>query len=239
MALTPTTLQAIITAIRQRTNMENNQFVTDSEITTMANQSLSHLDSILVAKFNDYKINTVILSPNASAQLACPLDFLKLRAVDVQVNASDPDGYLAIKRYNFQQRIRKPYLAAAPSGYGPSSMSYRLQGEFIQLEPIAIASQWSYRVWYTPDYILLVNPTDTLQQYMDSQAWYELAVVDCCAKILAKQDLDASVFLAQKAELVDLITKLSAPNRDAGEPAAMVDTRGWAGGNGSGYGWDW
>jgi hypothetical protein len=76
-----------------------------------------------------------------------------------------------------------------------------------------------------------------LQSYMDSQAWYEYAVVDCAIKVLAKQDLDPATFLQQKAELHELIMKLSAPNRDEGEPSAMVDTRGRPGG--MGYGWDW
>lgn len=239
MALTPTTLATIITGVRARTNMENNQFVTDAELTTEINKSLAQLDMILVSKFDDYKLTSTILSAAAATgYIALPSDFLKLRGVDVQINASDPDGYLEVRKYSFQHRIRKPYLMnSAPAGYSPGAISYRLQGANIAIEPIALATQWSYRIWYTPDYVPLVNTTDTLQSYMDSQAWYEYAVVDCGIKVLAKQDLDPSTFMAQKAELHDMILKLSAPNRDAGEPVAMVDTRG--DGRGAGYGWDW
>ena len=237
MALTPTTLQTIVTAIRQRTNMENNQFVTDSELYGYINNSLSMLDSILKTKFDDYCNSNTVLTANSNGQVSLPLDFFKLRGVDVQVSASDPDGYVEMPRFPFQKRIRKPYLMNNPAGCGPSSLSYRLEGQFIQIEPISLSTQWSYRVWYTPNYILLVNPTDTLQTYMDSQAWYEYAIVDCAIKVLTKQDLDASTFMAQKAELSDHIIKCAAPNRDIGEPAAVTDTRG--AGGGFGYGWDW
>lgn len=239
MATTPTTLATIILVVRRRSNMENNQFVTDAELTTEINNSLSHLDAILVSKFSDYKLkNSILSAASATGYITLPSDFLKLRGVDVQVNANDADGYLEMKEFSFQHRIRKPYLlASAPAGYSPGSVSYRLQDQVIAIEPISLATQWNYRVWYTPDYVPLVNTTDTLQSYMDSQAWYEYAVEDCCAKIAAKQDLDPSTFAMRKNELAELITKLAAPGRSSGEPVAVVDSRGHFGG--SPYGFDW
>lgn len=240
MAVTPTTLATIITGIRNRTNMENNQFVTDPELTTEINKSLSQLDMMLIAKFDDYKLSNTILTVNTSpaGTLTLPTDFLKLRGVDVQLNANDNDGYLPIRRFSFRQRNRKPYLLGTNTGFGPSMIEYRLQGAYVQLEPIQGASQWSYRVWYTPDYVPLVNTTDALQSYMDSQAWYEYAVVDCAIKVLAKQDLDPATFMSQKAELAQLIMKISAPHRDDAEPASVVDTRYYdANGGAWGAGW--
>lgn len=237
MALTPTTLQTILTGVRQRTNMENNQFVTDPELTTEINKSLSQLDMMLVSKFSDYKLTSVILSVTNTNQLALPADFLKLRGVDAQFNAQDPDGYCTLRQFSFQKRNRKPYGYSGPIGFGPYAVEYRLQGQMILLEPAQTAAQWAYRVWYVPDFIPLVLTTDPLQSYMDSQAWYEYAVVDVAIKVLAKQDLDPSVFASQKAELTELILKLSAPNRDAGEPIAIVDTRCWD--NGPPYGEWW
>ena len=229
MAVTATTLASIILAVRQRANMENNQFVTDSELTTMINNSLSQLDMILVSKFSDYKLTDTILTADANGRIALPTDFLKLRGVAVQYSTTDPDGYYTLQSYPFRKRNRKPYGFSGPANYGPYAIDYRLQGTYIQIEPVGLAQNWSYRVWYTPDYTPLVNTTDTLQAYMDSQAWYQYAVVDVCAMVLAKQDLDPTTFLGQKAELKDMIVHLSAPNRDAGEPVAMTDTRGFGG----------
>jgi hypothetical protein len=219
--------------------MENNQFVTDAELIAWMNNSLSQLDMILVSKFNDYKLTAVATTAAAATGIiSLPSDFLKFRGLDVQYSPSDPDGYEKVRPFEFTQRNDRPYpMMSGPAGYGPYMMRYRLQGSSIYIRPVAIAAQWPYRLWYTPDFVPLVNVTDTLQSYMDSQAWFEYAVVDCAVKVLAKQDLDPMTFMAQKQELKEMIISLSAPNRDAGEPRAMVDTRGCN--FGGGYGWDW
>jgi hypothetical protein len=238
MAVTPTTLQKIINQVRFRTNTENSQIVTDAELTGYINDSLAELDGVLVNKYDDYKLKNTVLTPNASGQLTLPADFLKLRGVDAQLATGDPDAYLPIREYNFQQRVRKPYLLAQGTGFGPSVVEYRLQDQYVQLEPVAVAVQYSYRVWYTPDYVPLVNPGDTLQTYMDSQAWYDFAVADVGVKVLAKQDLDPATFMVQRDKKLDFILRMSAPKRDTGEPHAVVDTRYWDS-NGGGYGWGW
>ena len=55
MATTPTKLSDIITAVRQRSNMENNQFVTDAEITEMLNKEVNAVlaDPRLKARLTD------------------------------------------------------------------------------------------------------------------------------------------------------------------------------------------
>jgi hypothetical protein len=241
MALTPTTLQTIINHIRQRTGMENNQFITDAELTSEINKSLCQLDMILVSKFNDYKLTAVILSVTpGTANIALPADFIKLRGVDIWYNAGNQDGYRTMFEYSFPHRNKKTYPISGPIGFGPYQMEYRLEGSNVVLLPASVATQnnWQYRVWYTPDYIPLVNTTDTLQSYMDSQAWYEYAVVDCCIKVLAKQNLNPETFMVQKAEIKEMILKLSAPNRNAGQPASVADTRSFdTFSGGYGYGW--
>jgi hypothetical protein len=239
MAITPTTLQTLITILRQRTNMENNQFVTDAELTGYLNNSLCLLDGILISKYNDYKLSATLTSVVAGKDyLALPSDFLKFRGLDVYYNAGSPDGYLTLNQFSFRQRNKRPFPITGPLIYGPYQMEYRLQGNQIKLIPGQAANQWQYRLWYTPDYIPLVALTDTLESYMDSQAWYEYAIVESAIKVLAKQDLDPHIFMAQAAELKEHIQKLSAPSRNAGDPASIVDTSGY-GENSGGWGWNW
>jgi hypothetical protein len=134
----------------------------------------------------------------------------------------------------------KPYPILGNVVSSPYQMMYRLQDQQIYLLPASVASQYTYRLWYTPDYIPLVNPGDTLQPYMDSQSWAEYGVLDACVKCQTAQDLNPDVFMAQKEELKQMLIDLATPNRDAGEPAFVVDERGCGdGGSGSGYGWDW
>jgi hypothetical protein len=59
---------------------------------------------------------------------------------------------------------------------------------------------------------------------MDLQAWCEYAIVDVSIKILAKQNLDPTAFMAQKAGLTQRILSMAA-NLDAGGPKKTVDTR--------------
>ncbi len=220
-----TTLQNLITLLRQRTNTEVNQFVTDAELTTYLNNSLCLLDGILISKFNDYKLSqTITTLATDQDYLELPADFLKLRGLDVQLSTTD---YQQLNPFSFKQRNKRLFSS------GPIDLEYRLAGSHIILQPKDLAIQYNYRLWYTPDYIPLVNLTDTLETYMDSQAWYEYAVVNSAIKVLAKQNMDPSTFMAQAAELKDHIERLSAPNRDAGEPASIIDSRS------GDTGWNW
>ena len=234
-----TTLQTIITDCRRRIDMKVNQFWTDADFTSEINKSLSQLDMILKSKFSDYQLTAVLTSVVAGTNyIALPNDFLKLRGLDVVFAPNNVDGYLKVQPFNFKKRNMKPYPIVGPVIFTPYQMMYRLQGNQIYLLPASAAANYNYRLWYTPDYTPLVNTTDTLQSYMDSQDWYEYAVLDTCAKCQAAQDLPADIFMAQKEELKQMIISISAPNRDAGEPAFVSDERGgW--GNGSGWGWDW
>lgn len=212
------TLQNMLTLLRQRTNMENNQFVTDAELTSYLNNSLCLLDGLLISKYNDYKISSVTLTTTTD-ELTLPTDFLKMRGLDVIVD----NQYITVQPFSFKQRNKNSLQAV----FTPYSLEYRLQGRVVKLMPAANAPSYSYRLWYTPDYIPLSATTDSLESYMDNQAWYEYAIVDSAIKVLAKQDLDPSVFIAQAAELKDHILKLSAPNRNAGDPISIVDSRGY------------
>jgi hypothetical protein len=234
---TPTQLQDLILLLRERTNMENSQFVTDAELTSYLNNSLAMLDTYLVNQFNDYKLTAILETISARQNtMSLPSNFLKLRGIDVWYDLTTPDGYCTLGEHDFSQRNRKAY----PGGglyYGPTYLTYRLQGQQVVIEPALTAPNYTYRLWYTPQYIPLVNTADTLQVYMDGQAWAEYAIVDSAVKVLAKQDLDPSVFLAQAAELKDYIIKMATPNRNSGEPKAVVDS--FRAGLGGGFGWSW
>lgn len=219
--------------------MKVNQFWSDADFTSEINKSLAQLDMILISKFNDYKLTAVLANCTAGTNtIALPADFLKFRGLDLVFQANNPDGYIKINPFSFKKRNMKPYALYGNVTAIPYDFLYRVQGSAIYILPASVAGNYTYRLWYTPDYVPMVNPTDTLQSYMDSQAWYDFAVADVCAKVQAAQDLPADIFIAEKNELKDMIVKLSAPNRDAGEPAFITDERNWNG-SGGGYGWGW
>lgn len=239
MSLNPTTLQSLITQIRNRIDLPTSQYISDAEITTMLNASLAELDRILISKFNDYKITATIVSvtPNTN-YIQLPLDFVKLRGLDVWFNPTSMDGYITSPEYSFKHRNKKIYPSGGVTSgiFFPYCIEHRLQGQQIVLLPPQIAANYQYRLWYSPDFIPLVNTTDTLQTYMDTQSWSEYGVLDVCIKILAKQGVDASTFQTQKEQQRESITKLSAPNREAGEPKSLVDSSSYYEAN---YGYWW
>lgn len=242
MALIPTTLQSLITQVRQQSNMENNQFVTDPEITTYLNNALSILDDILINKFSFYKVTPIIVSaqPNSN-YIQLPLDFVKLQGMDVWLNSGSADGYWTMKEFTWQHRNDQLYpgaIAITTIGIGGSwqNIQYCLEGQQIVLQPASLATQYQFRMWYSPGYIPLINYSDTLQPYMDSQSWCQYAVYEASVDILTKQDLDPSIFMQKAAAMKEHIIKLAAPNRNAGEPKCVSDTRGFGGGP---YGWNW
>lgn len=237
MAVTPTTLQDIITAARLRTDMRVSQYLTDEEFTSYINASLAQLDAILVSKFDNYKLTKVMTNVTANTdQIALPNDFLKFKGLDVQIGPF-ADGYYTVEPLAFQKR--NDYYQGTYPGYGPNVVRYTLEGQNVVVSPPQVAAQYNYRLWYIPDFIKLSAASDTLQPYMDSQMWFDYAVSDVATKVATMQDLDtAQVLMAQTNELKEHMIKLATPNRDSGAPKAVVDTRYDNRFGGGGYGYD-
>lgn len=81
---TTMTLLALRTAVRQRSDMVNDQFISDSELTSYINQSYFELYDILVQKYGDnyYVANPYSISTDGSNQLySLPTDFYKLLGI--------------------------------------------------------------------------------------------------------------------------------------------------------------
>jgi hypothetical protein len=106
--------------------------------------------------------------------------------------------------------------------------------------PIPSSGQ-TIRVWYAPRLSYLLNDADVFDGV---SGWEEYIVVDCCIKALAKEESDTSVFMAQKAALLQRIEEAAA-NRDIGEPETVSDSKrrnfawGDPGDNGGGIAGGW
>lgn len=234
-----TSILDLILAVRQRTNTENSQFVTDAELTSYITNSLAEMDDLLVSRYEDYKLSNVINTlpingADATNAFPLPADFLKLRGFEYSV---DGTHWITLKRFNFQMRNNGSY-GFAISPYGRSSATYRIEGDNIIVMP-QDQSAGQYQLWYTPEFELIdVGNGPSLPSYMDVQAWHEYATVDTSIKVLQKQNLDPSIFMAQKEALKDRILS-AASNRDAGSPKKIANTRFRTGRNRNGSGYDY
>lgn len=221
-----TTVANIITQVRQRIDMVNSTFVTDAELVGWISNALGELDDILVATYERYKVTlsatATISSPtDGTNYFALPADFLKALRVD-RYNAGtwsriDPISLLE----------NPPPTELLPSLVEP--LGYIVMGSNCWIEPWSSAGG-SYRVWYVPRFTVLTSTSDNLASYMDVQGWHEYAIVDACMKVVMKQDMDASQWMALKAAARQRVVEAAKP-RDAGAPKRMVNTRerrpGW------------
>lgn len=215
-----TTLQNLIDRIRRRTNNEQSQFVTDAELTDEINSSLSELDDLLIAESADYKLKEVevTITDSTLAMFPLPDDFLKSRGVSRQFGGR----WMTLDRYFYSGRdiYEFPYLVAP---YGDISIFYKIEDGYCRIIPTQ-NSAGTYRLGYIPDFTYLVDPSDSLPAYMDTNSWCEYAVVDVCIKVLAKDNLDPGTFQQQKASLTQRIVN-AAKNRDEGPPKTIQNTR--------------
>jgi hypothetical protein len=228
-----TKLSDLVATVRERTDKVNSQFVTDPELVSWLNSSLAELYDLLATTYEDYQLSVstpIVVAGGSSFPL--PADFYKLRGVDREIGSR----WVTLFPYSMQQRNRFafPFVNVA---YGYLDIFYRLQGNVVQLIPTQNASA-VYQLWYTAKFAPLASGDD-LPSYLDTNAWHEYAVADCCAKVKVKEDLDPSIFLVQKQALGKRIVDSARP-RDAGPPKHAEDTRDnnqfWPGGYGRGGG---
>ncbi len=219
-----TNLYDIMLSVRRRSNMENNNFVNDPELIAYINSSLSELDDIMVTDYEDYRVSTFlsILAPNSNI-IPLPPDFYKLRGVDFQLSNQSPNKWITL--FPFQLTERNKNRSGLTNVLTPyrASLSYRVAGSSIVIMPQEQCTG-TYQVWYTPTFKPLSNECSELSIQMNQQSWVEYAVVDCCIKILNKQNMDPSGFLAEKQQLLQRIRN-AAKNRDSAGPKAMVNVR--------------
>ena len=203
------TLAQLKTRARQRSDMENSTFVSDSELTSYINSSLAELYDLLVAAYGDeyflanpYPISVV----TGTADYTLPTDFYKLKGVDASVNGSQ---WLNVLPFNFNERNRGQNGA-------PETLRYRIMGSNIKFNPAVSAS---VQIWYVPVAPTLVSDADT---FNDVNKYSEYIVVDAAIKMLQKEESDVSVLMAQKQALKRRLEEM-AGNRDAGSPESVTD----------------
>jgi len=218
------TLLELRTQARQRSDMEQSTFVTDSELNSYINASVAELHDILVQAYGeDYFIKTatfVTVPGTDSYSLLTSVpdnDLYKMRGVDAKLDTND---FYTLKRFNFNERNKFKHDGVW-SYLGITAVRYRLVGDNLIFTPKPDTAV-TVKLWYIPKAPKLVLDADT---YNDINLYTEYVVVDAAIKMLTKEESDASVFIAQKAELKKRISEASS-NRDAGEGDSIQDVYG-------------
>lgn len=205
----------MIQDVRQRTNMENSQFVTDAEITEYLNQELAELWAKLVQGGGQphYRSTSSIAVSTGTSLYALPADFWQLQAVEATVN-----GITA----NLQPF--GPLEHGAQSNTTPwgrfSPVRYRLQAGNIEFLPAAFT--FTANLYYSPSCPRLVSGTDTFDGFNGFEV---AAIYGACAACQAKEESDFSFYAQQKDRIYRHIDSLAA-TRDASFPDRVQDVMG-------------
>lgn len=233
---TAVTLTSLITSVRYRSNMENSQFVTDTELTSYINASYAELYDLMVQKYgDDYFVASpyTFTTDGTNYLYALPDDFYKLLGVDLALS-STTDSYVTIQRFEFGDRNRYA-VPNFQSFYGVTNLRYRIQANKLWFTPTPSANQ-TIRVWYVPKITYLVTGSDTMDGV---SGWEEYIIIDAAMKALIKEESDISALMAEKQMIIARIES-AAENRDAGKAPKVVDNMyndsWWPTGSGSGNG---
>lgn len=210
------TLAELRLQARQRADMENSNFVQDSELTSFINNSIAELHDIITEAYeSEYNVlSTELPVIDGEDSIDLPSDFYLLKGVDIKIDNQD---YISLRPFNFNERNRYSELGVWDLA-GITNVRYRLVGDTLRFTPRPDRTA-TVRIWYVPVATKLVNDTDSLN---DINAFSEYVIVDAAIKMMQKEESDVSVLMAQKMALEKRIRD-RAKVRDAAAPPSIQD----------------
>lgn len=219
------TVSSLITKVRQRANMENSTFVTDSEIVGYLNDSYKKLWGLLIATSEDYALSsTTIAVVGGTDTYNLPSDFYKLKAFDYPTTA----GVANVKRFMFSQRNKfKSQTLAALFAPAEAPYRYHLQGSQVRFIPVPTGTA-SVTIWYHPTASTLVasSPGAGEVASFDAVNGFDLVMIlDAAIQCLLKEESDPSGLMVLQEKELERIKK-EMKTRDEGAPPTVVDVYG-------------
>lgn len=205
------TLANLRTRVRYQADIESSTHVSDAELTYYVNNSAAELHGLLCTLYEDYYLTSSTFTLTSANTYTLPSNFFKLRGLDYD-NAG---SYITVPRFSFEERNR--WQERYQRGDLEVWRAFRLmQGAIYILPEDDFAG--TYRLWYLLNYTAMTSDADTLSDLM---GWDEYVVVDAAIKCLQKEESDASILTARKAELKRRIEG-EATNRDASGPERIT-----------------
>jgi len=197
----------VVTRIREMSDMENTQFVTDAEILRRVNQSYRRLYNEIVNTFQDYfTVQTTTPTVAAQADYDLPDDFYKLIGVDVQ----DENRPYSLKRLEYSQCNTRLWPTTRPYAY-----IFRLEQLTIYPTPSAVDT---LIISYIP------VPDDLVSggTFNAHNGWDQYIVEQVSIQLLAKEESSTTELREQFALTRDDLFNYF-KNRDGGEAIQIRD----------------
>ena len=135
-------LTELRTLTRQRADMQNSQFVDDTELTRYLNNSWGELYNLIIDNFNEdyYTTTNTFTLTSGTDSYSLPSDFYKLRGVDLVVTTTES---VPLRRYNWAERTRNSVTVRA------RDYRYRVQKGSIVFTPVPSTND-SIKIFYIP-----------------------------------------------------------------------------------------
>lgn len=173
------------TRIRQKTNKENSQFVTNSEIDSMIEEAYATMYNKLVNTNENYFITSTTLTlVNNTHTYALPADFYKLKGVDL-----DRNGVLyQLSLVPWEHRNK---YQAISTTYTSLPTEYMFYNNSLRFVPVPNGG-YTVTVYYVPAPPKYVSDATTI----DGVAGFDKYIVNYCAACIRdKEEKDSSVFM--------------------------------------------
>lgn len=216
------TLAQFRSIIRQRLGWPTTDtFAVDTEIANYINDSLAELWALLVTinRAGTWGVGeTTIVSQTGITDYLLPVEFGRM----IIAQLSYSNQLVPLRQMDPITDARITQLRA----WTPASVSYyvrktgAIDEAIIRFNPPPASDGISVSCQFVLSAPVLVADTDTSWMEYD-----EYIILDCCMKLLIKEEADASSYAAQKAALKQRI-ELEAIPLDVGEAPTVADVRG-------------
>ena len=206
------TVADLITAVRQRADMEDTQFVSDTEILGLLSQASGELYNKIVQADEAYFVVPVTFT--VSAELYTPaVEFYKVVAIDYVFNGRTK----TMRKFNFADRNK-----LKSSNFSPWYSAYKfcVQGKDIRFMPVPTGITCT--LYYIP-YAPALTIGGTFDAPMDQ--WDEFVINSVAAVCVAKEQGDPS-FWKRSADVSMAMMLSTIPNRVQSEPDTVIDIYG-------------
>jgi hypothetical protein len=219
-----TTLAQMRLRARQRADMENTKFVSDSEINTYINDGLSELNDIFITKYEEYVVSAAGPLQLTAGQESYSLsgdfgifNFMKILGIDLNTGGRT----IPMKRFMFSER---DYWTIPNAPWNISVVPYRysVRGEEIFFFPKSGVAG-TITIWYIPQFCKLETDTDAICNFLPylNNGWEEYAVITAAIKCLQKEESDTGPLMQEKGIQLGRIEGV-AQNRDVGDPGRIA-----------------
>jgi len=210
------TLGTLKTAARERSDMVNSNFISDSELNRYINSSIKDLYDRLINAGEYYYVSSADISVvGGTATYSLPNDFYKLLGVDLVIDSNG--NAVTLRPFQFEQR--NSYLFTPTwNVVGLSYLRYMLQGSNIKFVPVPSGAT-TVRLWYSPAFADLVSDSDSFDGI---NGWEEYVILDAAIKMMIKEESDPQALMVQKQGMIQRLNEMKLM-RDIGSPSKIAD----------------